>query len=549
MGKRKETLVDVAAAMYPPGGEATSKKRIRVIDSYVPFPVSSLPIPLRQFVEHGCVAMGCDAAYIALPALAVLASCIGNTRVIRVKRGWHEPSVLWACVIGESGTLKTPAWRKAVDPLYHWQQSAIRSYEPLLEQWKDEIEAWNQVNKKNLKATATYPASGPVTPLPPKPVQPVLQRWIVSDTTIEKLAQLLEKSPRGLLLARDELGAWLSSFQRYRGKGSDLPQWLESFRAGPWIVDRKTGDKPTILVPHAAVSICGGITPGALRDVLSPEYLDHGLGARLLMAMPPRREKRWSEVCIPEDVENAYVDLLTRMLALDGDRDDQGELTPAAVEFGSEAKKEWIRFYNNWARDTDAAEGEMASALSKLEGIAARFALLHHTVTAVMSGQDGTAEIEPDSVQAGATLARWFANECRRVYATLSESREDRQARRLIEWIRHRGGSVTARELQQSNSRKYPSSEDADEALEDLVKGGWGEWKHKPMTSKGGQPARTFFLHPTPCTTDSTHPEEPPPDEETSDSTSNSTSSDFDKSRVFGHCSKEVDVLGHSRAW
>jgi hypothetical protein len=447
--------------------------------------------------------------------------------VIVLKLGWYEPLVLWVCVVGESGTLKTPALHKVVEALYRWQGDAIREYEGRLEQWKKDIEEWNRVNKQNLKNAATIPP-GPVTPLGPKPVQPVLKRWIVSDTTVEKLELLLEQSPRGLLLVRDELAGW-ADFQRYRNKGSDLPFWLEAHRANPWIRDRvggKTGDRTSIFVPHAAVSVCGGTTPGVLPRILTPEYLEHGFGARLNLAMPPRRDKHWTEAFIPDDVTNAYEDLLGKLLALEGDQ--------AEVNLSPEAKAVWVRFYNDWAKETAASEGDLASAFSKLEGIAARFTLLHHTVTEVMAGRDGRAAIKPESVEAGAILARWFGREARRIYSTLSETTAERDVRQLVEWIRQRGGSVTARDLQRSNSRKYPSSDGANAALEELVKNGLGQWERTSTTPHGGQPARRFSLRPTPDTTDSTSPEEPLPDEQASDSTSDSTSENPQKHGVFG---------------
>jgi Protein of unknown function (DUF3987) len=56
-------------------------------------------------------------------------------------------------------------------------------------------------------------------------------------------------------------------------------------------VDRKTGERKTLFVPHAAVSLCGSIQPGVLARALSADFLDAGLAARLLMAMPPKVAK------------------------------------------------------------------------------------------------------------------------------------------------------------------------------------------------------------------------------------------------------------------
>jgi hypothetical protein len=93
-----------------------------------------------------------------------------------------------------------------------------------------------------------------------------MRRVICSDITIEKLAEILEDNPAGTLVARDELAGWFHSFTRYKGKagGTDLPNWLEMYRAGTIVVDRKTGERRTLIVPHAAVSVTGSIQPGVL---------------------------------------------------------------------------------------------------------------------------------------------------------------------------------------------------------------------------------------------------------------------------------------------
>jgi hypothetical protein len=54
---------------------------------YEPFPTDALPSPVRGFVEAGAEAIGCDAAYLALPMLTALASAIGASRRLVLKRG------------------------------------------------------------------------------------------------------------------------------------------------------------------------------------------------------------------------------------------------------------------------------------------------------------------------------------------------------------------------------------------------------------------------------------------------------------------------------
>jgi hypothetical protein len=455
---------------------------IRPVQPYRAFPVEALPEPVRTYVVEGAAALGCDAAYLALPALAVAASAVGNARAICLKRGWEEPCVVWSGIVGDSGTLKSPALRAAVGRLYGLQRQLLEEYQGRRAEY--------ELALAELKAAKR---EGGEPPRPPEP--PALRRVVVSDTTVEKLGEILADNPRGLLVARDELSGWLGSFTRYKGKagGTDLPAWLEMHRAGTVIVDRKTADRPTLFVPRAAVSVCGGIQPGVLARALTPEFLDAGLAARLLLAMPPKLVKRWSEAEVRPETEQAYHGLLDRLLALDVD-DRGGEKVPHVLPLSPDGKAAWVAYYNGWAAEQAGVDGELAAAFSKLEGYAARLALLHHVVTHAALDTSDLRPVGARSVEAGVALARWFAGEARRVYATLSESAEERAARRLVEFVEARGGRITVQALRRSNPGRYPTAAQAEQALEALVGTGLADWQARPASAKGGRPTRDCVL-------------------------------------------------------
>src|SRR5262249_19977151 len=191
----------------------------------------------------------------------------------------------------------------------------------------------------------------------------------------------------------------------YKGEtgGTALPNWLEMHSAGTVMVDRKTGDRPTIFVRRAAASVTGGIQPGVLARALTPEFLDSGFAARLLLAMPPKLPKRWSEVEVDPQVEAAYHAALDKLLALEVDTIG-GEAGTYVLKLSGEAKAAWVAFYDSWAKEQAAVEGELAAAFSKLEGYAARFALLHHVVTHFGLDAGDLRPVGVKSVEAGITL-------------------------------------------------------------------------------------------------------------------------------------------------
>lgn len=267
---------------------------------YKPFPVAVLPRSLAAFVGKGAAALGCDAAMVALPAIAACGAIIGNTRTVRLKNKWREPSVFWTCVVADSGTLKSPALDLAVNPLHNLQKclrvehaARLTEYLALHEEWKA---------RKGRDAASAGP----------EPEKPILPRVVCSDTTIERLGELLSENTRGILNARDEQAGWFGSFARYKSKGgaSDLPAWLEFFRAGPVTIDRKTSEKKTLFIDRAAVSVTGTIQPGILAKLVQGDFLDSGLIARLLLAMPPKARKQWRETDLDSATADAYEQLL-----------------------------------------------------------------------------------------------------------------------------------------------------------------------------------------------------------------------------------------------
>ena len=116
-------------------------------------------------------------------------------------------------------------------------------------------------------------------------------------------------------------------------------------------------------------------------DKPAREHFDNGLAARLLVAMPPRLPKRWTEDSIAAGTETAMEAVFRRLLDLQFDPDEQ-EPAPVDLTLTREAKAAWVRFYNEHAREQVDLSGDLAAAWSKLEGYAARFALLVHLVRA-----------------------------------------------------------------------------------------------------------------------------------------------------------------------
>jgi hypothetical protein len=452
-------------------------------EAYMPFPVSALPNIIANYVSAASHAIGCDASFIAIPLLGCLARAIGNKRVIRLKRTWTEPAIIWAAIVGKSGTHKSPAIAAATSFLQHKQAESITAYQESLDRFVEEkalyerdYAAW----KRSKKATTEPP------PWPPQ--EPVCERFITTDCTIEALAFLLHGQFDGVLVPRDELAGWLGGIAEYKGgKGSDLGHWLSMWSAAPLTVDRKTGAIKMIHVPRAAVSIVGGIQPGVLRQAIGHEHMQDGLCARMLLAMPDPKPVRWTDAIVDPPVYQAIVNLFDRLLCITPGADADGNPEPFALPLSAAAKPVWIEFYNRHRGESTGLDDDLAAAWSKLEAYAARFALIFELCSSADASNVDAVDV--DSLRAGIMLAEWFGGEAKRVYSLFTEAPGDRERRELIELIDRKGGEITPRELHQS-SRKHRPIEAAEDALDSLVKAGLGRW----VVITGRKPKRVFRL-------------------------------------------------------
>jgi hypothetical protein len=72
--------------------------------------------------------------------------------------------------------------------------------------------------------------------------------------------------------------------------------------------------------------------------------------------------------------------------------------------------------------------------MAKLEGYAARLALIHHVVnpTAANAGGPVIYPIADASMSARIAWAEWFAGEAMHVYTIFRETSEERECRRLV---------------------------------------------------------------------------------------------------------------------
>jgi hypothetical protein len=266
--------------------------QLRELSEATPFPVEVLPESCRRLVEEAASSIVCPPEFVAVPLLATLGSAIGMSRVVRLKQGWTESAAIYAAIVALPGTKKTPAFKEAVGPAHEKQADYRQEYR----------EAKKAHDEHRAGQRAADEEDSSTDEAPPKPK---LKRTFVEDTTVEALAVVLEENPRGVLVARDELSAFVRGMDQYKNhRGSDRQFYLSAWSNSPVSVDRKNLDEP-IFLARPFVGVVGSIQPGVLPELIANRQGREGDGFldRFLFSYPEQLLSRWSDAEIsPEAI-------------------------------------------------------------------------------------------------------------------------------------------------------------------------------------------------------------------------------------------------------
>ena len=399
------------------------------------FPVDILG-DWQPWIEATAQSRSAPVDYVVVALLSLLSSVIGNSRQVSAWDGWVEPIILWAALIGNPSSGKSPAGdavlslaREIEDGMADdfpeqklaWETAKTAARENRLI-WEGEV--------KSAVTNGTPPPS--ITEKSIEPEKPVRPRIIVTDATIEKLAGLLSQHPRGLLYSRDELAGWLESFNRYSG-GGDRPFWIEAYGGRPYVVDRQKNDEP-LRIPFLSISVIGGIQPDKLVKLLM-QGDDDGLASRMLMVwpdpVPPRRPT------IAPDNSKA-LRAMRRLHNMRMGTDDEGNPKPTIIRLEDAATNlldDW-RLHN--ADQQKWASGLYLSHLGKMPGMVLRFSLILEFMEWALL-PEGTPEPEKISVehfaQAADLVDEYFLPMAERAYGDAALPMVERHAAMIAQRI------------------------------------------------------------------------------------------------------------------
>ena len=187
-----------------------------------PFDEVLLPESVRPCILDIAERLQCPADFPAVAGMIVLAGVVGRKIGIRPQRrtDWQVVPNLWGAVIGRPGIMKTPALQEPLSILRRFEIEAKQEFESgMRDHEAGEIlaKATREVLQSALRAALKAKSGAEEIAAQMQQLDspaPSRRRYIANDSTVEKLGELLNENPNGIVVFRDELTGFLRSLDK-----------------------------------------------------------------------------------------------------------------------------------------------------------------------------------------------------------------------------------------------------------------------------------------------------------------------------------------------
>lgn len=482
-----------------------------------PFDPEFLPEPLRVYVLDCTDRIQCPVDFVATSLVVTFSSIIGSGCAIRPHRrdNWTVVGNLWGGNVGDPGAKKTPAQNAGtafLSVLERESEDDFRKKRSKYEVDELEIKLRKEKLEKDLKTAIGDENTDNIDFIKSKlslieNVKPIsLRRYKTADATVEKLQELLQQNPRGLLQLNDELIGFLVRLDQ-EGREAARAFFLESWNgwSSTFFQTDRIGRGNVSCNP--CMSVFGGIQPGKLRLYLNNAFSsigNDGLFQRFQLLVFPDRNKKYRLVDRRPDSE-----ALKRLeqIAIKLSQTDFFEFGAIAEEGfplpifrfnpkgAQDAFHQWLESHEE--RLMTMGDTLIAQHLSKYGKLVPSIALIYYNIRMAAGDTSLGSGVDLQDVERAISFTRYLEGHARRVYSMV-ERRGIHAAKTLLRKI-HEGelrDGFTTREVQRKGWASLIRQEEILEALEELVDNKWIRPKQSPPMPNGGRPSTTYCLHP-----------------------------------------------------
>ena len=89
-------------------------------DSNTPlFPLSIFPVIVQSLVKDLLLDSVYSLNYLCATLLFAVSVAIGNSRKLVINENWHEKAIMYMALLGDTGAVKTPHIKFAINPIFN----------------------------------------------------------------------------------------------------------------------------------------------------------------------------------------------------------------------------------------------------------------------------------------------------------------------------------------------------------------------------------------------------------------------------------------------
>ncbi len=414
---------------------------IHEYEKSLPYPVQSLPKVVGEAVKTYHQYGKQPLSLIACSAMANISlSCQSLANVAR-DRLLVSPISLYFLLIAESGERKSSVDHAFSSAVRQWEQIIRNKLQPKMQFAKTMHQTWfaekmgmlSQIRRSSLNGESVKDLEDKyIEIMEREPIIPLLPQLFYEDVTQEALVQQISDGWPSASLWSDEGALVLNSHGMQNNIAKFVALLNRIWDGKPFTSHRKTSKSLTVTDRRLTVSLM--LQPLILQQMLAKNgdiNRQSGFMARSLMAFPESSmgERLYQE---PPESQPALIlfnervmECLNESITLDKDGCHQ----IPTLQFTSQAKSNWIGFFNEIEKDLADKWSTIKDFASKAAENTARLAGLLH----LFSGKQG--QINHEEMQHAVEIIRWHLNETRRIFYSRPKSSQHVDAIKLLDWI------------------------------------------------------------------------------------------------------------------
>lgn len=452
----------------------------------VSFPTEAFPAGIEKYLKSVVAYSQVDTAMTFSAALATFALCMQGKYMVSYPsgNGWKEHLCLYLVIVAEPGETKSGTFGAVNRPIRAWQDEKRADYEKSRNLYLQEKQA-KEEKQANLRKALAKLETDPqekqqyheelkaITDELTELQAPISPNFIVPDTTVEALADLMKKTggSAGVFGSEGDFFKIITGLYNH-GMCNNLQLILNAYDGDEYTMQRVSRE---IHLPHPLLSFCLMLQPNLYQETFAnAELRGRGLLARFLTCTPKsmagKRDKRSTATL---DAVNyvAYEKAMAHFLNLQQDPEKE----PPVLTWEQDAKERMLDYMQTIENSMGKGQPmeDCKDYANKASAVAMRIAGILHLLQTYSLEQ--IPPISKETAEKAIKVHRFFFAEKLKELQEI-ETKENKLEEKLLERIKKETilkekACVSVREIHQSlrSTRELKRREDFELYLQALA--------------------------------------------------------------------------------